>query len=279
MKRQLTSIIMCIAAIAAMAQNKADIEVCYTAMSPNFKNGKTDIKNQYVLLANSAGSKFFSPKTEYIDSLNSTPEGKAAYEEITRNAYFGGKMDQLPRRDGKYYVVKSTADNNIRTYEPVGIDKFVYDETAEFNWETCDSSKTILGYECFKAVTDFHGRRWTVWFTPEIPLRNGPWKLGGLPGLILEATADGGQYSFAATGIQQTAKPILPVYLADDYEKTTRKDFLKNNRSFTDNTLSRLNTQLGGGISITKVTDKDGNDVSNSIFASRKVVDFIETDY
>ena len=29
-----------------MAQNKADIEVSYTAMSPNFKNGEVDVKNQ-----------------------------------------------------------------------------------------------------------------------------------------------------------------------------------------------------------------------------------------
>lgn len=39
MKRILPSVIVCLMAIAAMAQNKADIEVSYTAMSPNFKNG------------------------------------------------------------------------------------------------------------------------------------------------------------------------------------------------------------------------------------------------
>ena len=67
---------MCLVAMAAMAQN-ADIEVIYTAMSPNFKNGKVDVRNQYVLLANATESKFYSPITEYIDSLNSTPEGTA----------------------------------------------------------------------------------------------------------------------------------------------------------------------------------------------------------
>lgn len=39
MKQILTSIIVCLVAIAVMAQNKADIEVSYTTMSPNFKNG------------------------------------------------------------------------------------------------------------------------------------------------------------------------------------------------------------------------------------------------
>ena len=76
MNKLITLFIACIVATATMAQT-ADIEVSYTSISPNFKNGKADVKNQYILLANNAESKFFSPKTEYIDSLNSTPEGTA----------------------------------------------------------------------------------------------------------------------------------------------------------------------------------------------------------
>ena len=30
-----------------------------------------------------------------------------------------------------------------------------------------DSTKNILVYECVKATTDFHGRKWTVWFSPD----------------------------------------------------------------------------------------------------------------
>ncbi|MDE6588672.1 MAG: GLPGLI family protein [Paramuribaculum sp.] len=274
-----TSIFMCFAAIAALAQNEANIEVGYSSLSPNLKNGNVEIRHQYILLANADESKFYSPKTEYIDSLNSTPEGKAVYNEMALGAYFGGKMKEMPRKDGDCYVLKSFNDNVCRSYEVAGLDKFVYDEALEeWHWEITDSTKEILGYECFKAMTDYHGRRWTVWFTPEIPLQNGPWKLGGLPGLILKAAADDGQYSFVATGIQQTDKPVTQVYLADEYEKTTRMDFLKNKRSFMDNTISRLNAQLSG-ISITKVEDENGNDISGAIFASRKKVDFIEKDY
>ena len=76
MNRFLFSILLGFAAVAAQAQT-AGIEVGYTAMSPNFKNGKVDVKNQYVLRANAAESKFFSPTTEYLDSLNSTPDGAA----------------------------------------------------------------------------------------------------------------------------------------------------------------------------------------------------------
>ena len=64
MTKLITSIFMCLAAIAASAQPKADIEVSYTAHHPNLRNGKDDLTSQYILLANADESKFFSPMTE-----------------------------------------------------------------------------------------------------------------------------------------------------------------------------------------------------------------------
>lgn len=120
------------------------------------------------------------------------------------------------------------------------------------------------------ATADYHGRKWTAWFTPEIPLQTGPWKLAGLPGLILEAVADNGVYSFVATGIQNTDRQILPVYLSDRYERVSRKDFLKAQRSFLDNPLGQINAKYG---------DK-GMVVSGDVkFADASTVDLIETDY
>ncbi|MDE5685756.1 MAG: GLPGLI family protein [Paramuribaculum sp.] len=279
MKTILTALTVCLAAIASSAQT-ADIEVSYMAHSPNMKNGKPEVTNQYILLSNPTDSKFYSPRTEYIDSLNSTPEGKAVYQEMARSAYFSGKMKEMPKRDGKYYVTKNLSDNKLKYYDVVGLSNYSYEETpGQLQWTIGDVSKEILGYECIAAETDYHGRHWTVWFAPEIPIQNGPWKFDGLPGLILEAECDGGLYRFIATGIQQTTRPITPVFGADSYELTERKVMLKEQRDFLDNTLNRLNAQFGGRVSIQKVKDKDGNDISGSIFVSREVVDFIETDY
>ena len=76
MKKILASTIMCFAAMAAMAQT-ADIEVSYTVRSL-YRNEMERI-NKYHLLANSTLSKFYSPRSEEIDSLISTPEGLAAF--------------------------------------------------------------------------------------------------------------------------------------------------------------------------------------------------------
>lgn len=279
MKRIHTILSLCLLAIAANAQPKAEIEVSYEAHHPNLRNGKDDLTSQYILLANAGESKFYSPGTEYVDSLKSTPDGKAKLNEITRNAYMSGKWDDIPRSDGSYYVVKS--GDKYKYYDNSGLEKYVYEEpVAELGWQIGDSTKTVLGYECVMATVDYHGRRWTAWFSPEIPVNAGPWKFAGLPGLILEAAADGNLYSFIATGLQQTDKPITPIYLAEEYEETDRRGFLKARRSFLDNPLGKINAQFAGsGVSVTKVQNEDGSDASGSLFVPASVVDLIETDY
>lgn len=276
MKRTVTFLAMCLAAIVASAQT-ADIEVSYEAHHPNLRDGKTDLTNHYVLLANTTESKFFSPVTEYLDSLNSTPGGKAKLQEMTRSAYLAGKLDDIPRPDGTVYVIKSFADNKIKHYDTAGLEKFVYEEpVARWNWEIGDSAKVILGYECLMGTTVYHGRKWTAWFTPEIPVQNGPWKLDGLPGLILQASAEGGQYSFMATGIQESARPIVPVYLASDYEQTERIGYLKSKRAFMDNPIGKINARFGGA----GVTIKSNiGEQTKQLFVPASVADFIETDY
>ena len=83
---------------SSKAQNKADIEVSYEAHHPNLRNSKDDLQAN-ILLANSDEPKFYSPKTEYVDLLNSIPDGKAKLKEMTRNAYLGGNLDDIPCSD------------------------------------------------------------------------------------------------------------------------------------------------------------------------------------
>lgn len=273
MKNLIFPIILCLVAIAANAQTKADIEVSYTMTSPNMRTGKLgDSTHQYILLANSSQSKFYSPRTEQIDSLCSTPDGEAKFKEMQRAAALAGNFDDIPRRDGSMYVVKSTDTDVMKVYDTAGMEQYVVEEPIEnIDWTLSeDSLKNVLGYDCIMATADYHGRKWTAWFTPEIPLQAGPWKLAGLPGLILEADADNGVYSFVATGIQNTTRQISPVYLADRYEKVSRKDLLKAQRSFFDNPLGQINAKFG---------DK-GVVVSGDVkFADASVVDLIESDY
>ena len=80
------------------------------------------------------------------------------------------------------------------------------------------------------ATADFRGRRWTAWFATDIPVSDGPWKLGGLPGLILEAYDKGHQYTFTAVGLERVAKePIVFTRRGgkNGYRTVDRRAFLK----------------------------------------------------
>ncbi len=54
-------------------------------------------------------------------------------------------------------------------------------------WQLLNEEKYFGSLKCQKATANFRGRAYIVWFCPEIPISAGPWKLQGLPGLILDA--------------------------------------------------------------------------------------------
>jgi GLPGLI family protein len=79
---------------------------------------------------------------------------------------------------------------------------FVKDTAQIISWELLNETKNITSFKCQKAQGNFRGRTYTVWFTNDIPVSMGPWKLNGLPGLILEATDSLNQFQFFAEKIE-----------------------------------------------------------------------------
>lgn len=58
--------------------------------------------------------------------------------------------------------------------------------TNQHKWKILDDTKTILGYKVRKAKTKSGNQILYAWFTTEIPVKTGPFRHAGLPGLILE---------------------------------------------------------------------------------------------
>lgn len=97
--------------------------------------------------------------------------------------------------------------------------KLTFDKAIEPKWKITTDTKKILDYNCIKATTEFRGRQWIVWFTPDIPGDIFPWKLQGLPGAILEVSESKNIFSLKANMVILNINYNKPKILEDLFEK------------------------------------------------------------
>lgn len=77
--------------------------------------------------------------------------------------------------------------------------------TPEIAWTLTEDTVSIGGFLCQQATTKFRGVEWHVWYTEEVPSSAGPWRLCGLPGLIVRATSEAHTFSLAELKEDTTA--------------------------------------------------------------------------
>ncbi|WP_271765649.1 GLPGLI family protein [Aquimarina algiphila] len=107
----------------------------------------------------------------------------------------------------------------------VQYDKKTYlvdEELANLHWNITNNHKKIGAYTVTEAKTSFRGREYTAWFTDEIPVKMGPWKLHGLPGLILEVHDQEKEIFFSVKKISKMDSP----FTAKDFFDGQRLDLI-----------------------------------------------------
>lgn len=274
----------------AVAQ-KAQLKVEYTYSRPDIspfaaEDGSQPLETEkMILLTGAEGSKYYNHMSQYVDSLTSTPEGRRRLQEIQMAAWVTQNPDgsisvdktkgSAPDKRVDLYVTKDFKNGTHTVYDRMGQNYVTYTEpNDEIKWTvTEDSTKSILGYECVKAETDYHGRHWTAWFAPEIPVGDGPWKFSGLPGLILSVESADAPFSFVANGLEMVDEPIAPVYQVDMYDKVERKKALADLEYERKHMASRMKAM---GVTVVTTT-KDGTPVEPPKY--EKARHAIETDY
>ena len=100
------------------------------------------------------------------------------------------------------FVFKDFINNDLIFSENIFMKQYLLKDILQnFSWKINSATKTISGYLCRNATTNFRGRLYEAWFTEDVPIQNGPWKFCGLPGLIISVKDSQGIYNFELSGI------------------------------------------------------------------------------
>ena len=138
---------------------------------------------------------------------------------------------KYPLSTGRHDIIyRNFEEGVLKTYSRVFGSKYLIVEDITIpDWTMYeDSTITVLGMECKKATTNFRGRYWEVWYTEDIPISQGPWKLCGLPGMILKANCPKFMLIEAISIKNKNLKPVTFYnYLNYKYAPIDRMEYLK----------------------------------------------------
>lgn len=166
----------------------------------------------------------------------------------------------------QWHVYKNYPEGKDLYVSPQGDEGYRVEEKTEVpEWTiVSDSTANILGYNCTMATADYKGRKWKAYYTEDIPIDNGPWKLCGLPGLIMKAYDSENHYIFEAIGMKQAeeVKPITYNPRYDKYEKISMNDLTELKRKETTESILAAKG-VDASKMIVKVYDADGNEVTD----------------
>jgi GLPGLI family protein len=156
-------------------------------------------ENMVLFIGKSAGS-YWS-----YDVITADEQFKKAWAAAAANSPDGNV--RINRNGGgtrtQYYQYPN--EKKLYTKENVmGNDYLVESPIPAIDWKITGDTASFGGLHCQKATCHFKGRDYTAWFCPDLPVHTGPWKLNGLPGVIVDARDAKNEIVFQFDGVEKT---------------------------------------------------------------------------
>lgn len=224
-------------------------------------------ENMLLQIGKDGLSKFSSYKNLAIDSIIL----RSSSEQLLKAAKDGSL------NNGEFMTIfKNYPVGKLTHTEKICQDWFLYEEDIpSMDWELTDSVVNVLGYECQSAKCNFRGREWYAFYSEDIPLSEGPWKLHGLPGLIMKASDSAGEYSFECVGIKSKADRPITIYKVP-FNKVKRKDYYDAKHRYDINPYAYAEATAGFHIN---VVDEAGNPCLDAYDPMELSYDYLELDW
>jgi GLPGLI family protein len=120
------------------------------------------------------------------------------------------------------------------------------DTVPEIQWEIAPEapSRVISKLTCRKATGSFRGRVYVVWFSEQYPVKAGPWKLAGLPGLIVEAEDTLAAVKYTLMSIETTNAQVLVPTAPTSMSQTQYVQSIKKKLNGLDYSMSAEDAEI-----------------------------------
>lgn len=241
------------------AQTEADTSVLEVHYKASYKQAVSDStlkEDEKALLIGERQSLFYSIRQRQTDAISdSLARVNASVMEIVNMA----KSGRVPRGGEDYEVMTNyPREGQLTLVTQVLKDWYGVEEPMDqMEWQLVEGDTVVATYACQKAQTTWRGRQWTAWYALDLPFSCGPWKLCGLPGLILSAHDDSGVYSFDCYEVLNGKGEALAL-THNKYVKATQKDMQRLRAKALKDPTDMLRQQYGASVTIFTVDD-NGN--------------------
>jgi len=188
------------------------------------------------------------------------PKGPSSNGSVMVMSFGGGGTDVL---------YKNISENRMANKkELMGKVFLIKDNLVAYDWELTGETKNIGNYTCYKAkfereeediqINMIDGevkeekvtkkRTLVAWYTPDVPISNGPRDYGGLPGLILEV--NDGDLTIVCSEIVLNPKEVKEIKEPIKGKIVTRKKFGDITKEKTKEMMDRFRSRDGKGLEI-----------------------------
>lgn len=195
MKIKLSILLLLIAGFCFAQSNQFIYE--YTFKIDSLNRDKSETENM-VLQTSPKGSKFYSQVKQVYDSTMTAAFKNAKATQQTHFDFTSLKQSKVSTE-----VIKTYPDYKRTLKKDISSNDLLINNDKKLDWKISKEKSKVLGYDVQKATTTLYGRKWNVWFAPEIPIQDGPHEFCGLPGLIVKAEDSKGDHSFTIIGTKK----------------------------------------------------------------------------
>ncbi len=152
-----------------------------------FQSDSTDLATKkselMVLDIDKNGSKYYSESVYQSDSIMNAQFKR---QQTTKDFETPISAGDNYRGTIHYKVFKTYPNYSMVFYTNLAQQNYKVDDTRKIKWDVLQDKEKIGIWNAQKATTEFAGRKWTAWFSTDIPVQDGPYKFFGLPGLIIK---------------------------------------------------------------------------------------------